>query len=185
MSLSAPHATHTRFERRSEGQSARRFAPLGRALDTRLASALSGPDLARARLGTVPTDHDFLALHTAYRSHDGLARAHELGRAWAADGAAHDGQIAQLIETGEAFGFHWHDSLWLPRFQFDRPRHGMREPVQRALAELDPGLDGWELACWFVEPNVWLDGDAPADRLANALPQVLEAARADRFVRCG
>lgn len=134
---------------------------------------------------TVPTDHDFMALHVAYRRLGGLARVHELSRVWAADGADHRGRLEALIESGRAFAFHWHDAFWLPRFQLDRAAHGTRADVARVLDELGTRWGGWELAAWFVEPNVWLDDRAPADGLGDDLPRVLEAARADRFVRLG
>jgi hypothetical protein len=134
---------------------------------------------------TVPTDHDFMALHNAYRRLGGLARAHELSRVWADDEPAHRGRLESMIDRGRAFAFHWHDGVWLPRFQLDRTNHDTTPAVTRVLEEFGARWNGWELACWFVEPNVWLDDQAPADRLAVDLPRVLEAARADRFVRLG
>ena len=134
---------------------------------------------------TIPTDHDFMALHNAYRRLGGLARAHELGRVWATDGPEWHGRLDTLVDTGRVFAFHWHDGLWLPRFQLDRDTHDTTAPVRQVLDEFGATWDGWELASWFVEPNAWLDEQAPVDRLADALPRVLEAARADRFVRLG
>lgn len=134
---------------------------------------------------TIPTDHDFMALHTAYRRLGGLARAHELSRVWAADDPQMQGRLEALIDGGQVFAFHWHDSLWLPRFQLDRQAHATAVPARQVLDEFGGAWDGWELASWFVEPNPWLDDVAPADCLDNALPRVLEAARADRFVRLG
>lgn len=134
---------------------------------------------------TAPSDHDFVALHTAYRRFGGFARSHELARVWAADAPGLDRHLHNLVDHGEVFGFHWHDSLWLPRFQLDRSRHGL-DPVARVvLKELGSTFDGWELACWFVEPNTWLDEQCPLERLGSGLPAVLNAARADRFARSG
>lgn len=177
MTTLASSAPHNRYERRFDGLVSRRLAPIAR----------DEVDLlpVTARVASVPTDHDFMALHTAYRRFGGLARAHELSRSWAADGAAFAGRIEHLIDEGRVFAFHWHDSLWLPRFQLDREAHDTVPALEPVLAELDNSLDGWELAAWFVEANAWLDGLAPVEQLADALPTVLDAARADRFVRCG
>lgn len=148
-------------------------------------TALTSVPAPWAGVGTVPTDHDFMALHIAYRRLGGLARVHELSRVWAADGEVHRGRLEALIDGGRAFAFHWHDGAWLPRFQLDRAAHDTQPAVVRVLEEFGAAWDGWELASWFVEPNAWLDDQAPADRLAEDLPRVLEAARADRFVRLG
>ncbi len=80
------------------------------------------------------------------------------------------------------------DSPWgpmFPLFQFDLPGPTVAAQPQSVVAELGRNFDGWALASWFVEPNAWLANQRPIESLASHLPDVLEAARADRFVRTG
>jgi hypothetical protein len=50
------------------------------------------------------------------------------------------------------------------------------------VAELGRSFDGWALANWFVLPNSCLSGRSSIDCLSSDLPDVLAAAREDRFV---
>jgi hypothetical protein len=61
-----------------------------------------------------------------------------------------------------------------PAFQF---QDGKPHPtVARALAELPKRKSPWQVAFWFVSGNGWLDGAAPAERLADG-DTVVAAAR--------
>jgi hypothetical protein len=69
-------------------------------------------------------------------------------------------------------------------FQFSadlRLKPGLKE----VLAELASEYDGQRLAAWFVEPNAWLGEALPIDVLETNPGEVLQAARADRFVATG
>jgi hypothetical protein len=57
--------------------------------------------------------------------------------------------------------------------------------LKAVLVELVGVYDDWELATWFAQPNPWLADCTPADTLAVAAPEVLSAARAERFVEVG
>ena len=70
-------------------------------------------------------------------------------------------------------------------FQFAMPGPTVVTEPQRVVAELGRSFDGWALASWFVEPNAWLARHSPIDCLRSHLPDVLAAARADRYVTTG
>jgi hypothetical protein len=53
------------------------------------------------------------------------------------------------------------------------------------LSELNAVFNGWELACWFCQPNTSLNGSRPVDLVDSDLSAVLGAARTDRFVAAG
>jgi uncharacterized protein (DUF2384 family) len=78
------------------------------------------------------------------------------------------------------FSFRWHDSFWLPMFQFDAESLTMREAPRRVLDELHGVFDGWDMAQWHVRAHDDLHGQRPLDLLDTDLAAVLAAARADR-----
>jgi len=53
--------------------------------------------------------------------------------------------------------------------------------VAPAIAELTGVMSDDEVAHWFAQPNAWLNGTAPAQKLLTDVPAVLDAARAMRF----
>ena len=67
-------------------------------------------------------------------------------------------------------------------FQFDLADMALQPGTAAVLAELAGIFDDWELAAWFAEPSVWLQGRIPADVLDSDVQAVVAAARADRFV---
>jgi hypothetical protein len=96
-----------------------------------------------------------------------------------------DTAAAPLLAAGHVFGYHWHDALWVPLFQIDATTLGAAAGPQHVVTELGPGFDGWSLAQWFVRPNSSLDGRLPLDCMSASLPDVLAAAREDRYVAGG
>ncbi len=91
----------------------------------------------------------------------------------------------RLIVSGHVFSFAWHDTYWVPMFQFDPQDLSLRPATRQVLAELANDLDGWSIAGWFAASNPWLSQRRPVDLLDIDLPAVLQAARADRFVATG
>ena len=81
--------------------------------------------------------------------------------------------------------FEWGGRRWLPWFQFDASDMSLRTAPRRVIEELSPVFDGWSLAVWLAAPNTWLDDTRPVDRLDEHLADVLQAARADRFITAG
>jgi len=93
--------------------------------------------------------------------------------------------LARWIVAQSVVCFDWRSQWLLPKFQFDVDGVTIRPAVAAVLMELDGTFDGWELATWFMEPNVWLEGSRPMDLLDGNLQAVLAAARADRFIARG
>lgn len=96
-----------------------------------------------------------------------------------------DCDVEHLVQGGAVFGFPWFDALWVPMFQFALPGHAVAEGPRRIAAELGRGFDGWTLASWFVAPNSWLANRSPIECLGPRMPDVVQAARADRFAMTG
>jgi hypothetical protein len=90
----------------------------------------------------------------------------------------------QPLSHWEVFGLAWHHDIWLPLFQWQMPSQTGGVATQRVVTELGSRFDGWEIASWFVQPNSCLAGKSPIECLGDRLPDVLKAAREDRFVVC-
>jgi hypothetical protein len=97
----------------------------------------------------------------------------------------------QLRQPGAAgssparsIGFEWRHTFWIPLFQFTEELE-VKPGLKAVLAELASEYDGRRLAEWFVEPNGWLEERRPIDVLDANPDEVLQAARADRFVATG
>lgn len=139
----------------------------------------AGPRSAiRVDADVAEQDAAFLQMLAAYRGHGGLRREAEVLRRRQALDAA-------VTPDDEAIRFDWGGSTWMPWFQFDARSGRLHEPCRRVIDELAPFYDGWLLALWFVQPNVWIHGGRPLDVLAVDPRRVHEAARVDRFVAGG
>lgn len=134
-----------------------------------------------------PCERDFAALRTAYRASGGIARGDDLARLLDEHHSGDFVSLAMSILEGDLFAFQWQQTFWVPMFQFDlrdlsvKPNHNAR----LVLTELAGEFDGWALAQWFAEPNHSLHGARPVDVLNVNLPDVLQAARTDRFIAAG
>ena len=93
--------------------------------------------------------------------------------------------VAHWIVSREVLNFSIDSENYLPKFQFDFDRMTVRPGVRAVIDELRAPFDDWELAQWFTRTNNWLDGRSPAEALADNPSDVLQAARADRFVAMG
>jgi len=130
-----------------------------------------------------PSDIEFIAICAACRGSGGIARGTELAQCLRARGGAPHPGLEALIVGGQVFSFEWNHAWWVPMFQFGPQRGPLPRPaVAVVLAELEPVYDGWALALWFTHPNAWLAGQQPLALLDSALPEVVAAARADRFI---
>ena len=129
-------------------------------------------------------DAVFAAMRAAYQSRGGFARGDDLARLLEDRSHGSLAGLARLIVAGEVFGFEWRHTFWIPMFQFDDDL-ALKPGLKAVLAELASEYDGPRLAAWFVEPNAWLDDALPIDVLATNADEVLQAARADRFVATG
>ena len=129
-------------------------------------------------------DADFADLRSAYAEAGGIASGDDLVRVLEESGRGSLAGLARKIVAGEIFGIEWHQGFWIPMFQFTEellPKPGLKA----VLDELASEYDGRRLADWFVEPNGWLEEARPIDVLDSDPAEVLQAARADRFVATG
>jgi hypothetical protein len=144
------------------------------------------PSSAEGRgVGSAPSSAGFVAMLAAYRATGGTARADDLARLL--QDRQHGGYVslARLLATRQVFSFEWRDSHWVPMFQFDLNDLSIRPGPQQVLAELSTEFDDWSLAVWFTQPNSWLNHRKPVDLLGTDLKNVIDAARADRFIAAG
>lgn len=133
----------------------------------------------------IQKNHQFIDLLNAFRRSGGLARAPEVAARFQMYGVGDISPLAGWINRREVICFEWQARLWMPLFQFNPVGLTLRAGLSVVLAELVGVYDDWELATWFAQPNPWLADRTPADMLAVAAPQVLNAARAERFVEAG
>jgi hypothetical protein len=132
-----------------------------------------------------PCASDFNTLRAAYEDTGGLTDGDHLGRLLEDRRCGDCVSLARLIASRAVFGFQWHGLFWVPMFQFDRANLSARTSTRRIVEELMPPYDGWEMAVWFVQPNSWLSGCSPLDRMDSDAGQVLKAACAERYVATG
>jgi len=130
------------------------------------------------------SDATFAAMRAAYQARGGFARGDDLARLLEDRGCGDFASLARLIVAGEVFGFEWRHAFWIPMFQLADDL-SVKPGLKAVLAELASEYDGERLAAWFVEPNAWLDEAQPIDVLDANAAEVLQAARADRFVATG
>lgn len=148
-------------------------------------SADPAPHGAGQVVSTTPGEREFRALCSAFRNSGGMLRGDDLARLLEDHRCGDFVSLARFISRHEIFSFDWREAVWVPMFQFDLRDLSIRPGPQRVLAELGGAYDGWALASWFSQPNVWLRGARPVDLLDADLGHVLRAARADRFVAKG
>jgi hypothetical protein len=130
----------------------------------------------------LPSGRGFVALLEAFRATGGTAPVDIVGRLLEErlleeNKVCNAVSLSKLIHTGQAFGFEWRDSLWIPMFQFRANNLALKASAQGVRAELPPLWSGWNVAAWFAAPNARLDGRNPADRLDADPEAVLHAAQ--------
>lgn len=145
----------------------------------------SGPGYASRQAQESQRNNQFVALLNAFRRSGGLARAPEVVARFKRQGVVDVSPLALWLVKRQVVSMEWQSKIWLPLFQFSPTGMGLRTGLSGVLAELVVRYDEWALADWFAQPNVWLADCAPADVLAVAAPQVLNAARAARCVDVG
>lgn len=129
--------------------------------------------------------HGFDNMIDVYRTSGGTARADDLALLLEERQKGDFVSLARRMVTQDIFNFKFHDHFWIPMFQFDVSDMSIKKEVRRVINELNTVLDNWTLALWFTEPNAWLNEKKPIHLIARQFPEVLAAARADRFVAAG
>jgi hypothetical protein len=140
--------------------------------EPRIADAEQLPSIAANNM-------DFIAMRHAYQASGGLPCGDDLALSLEQHARGDFVSLARLIVAGDVFGFEWHHTFWIPRFQFDRSDYSLKAGPRQVLAELSADFDGWTVAVWFAQPNARLAGRRPVDLLEADLPAVIQAARAD------
>ncbi|MES2945688.1 MAG: hypothetical protein V4772_22700 [Pseudomonadota bacterium] len=140
-----------------------------------------GPD----EFGSTPNSRGFAALLAAFRSTGGTLRGDEFAQLFADRGHDDIAALARRLVAGEIFSFEWHNTSWVPMFQFDYPTLAVKPGARHVLLELAGVFDGWMLAAWLAQPNSWLTGARPVELLASNQKAVLAAAQADRTIALG
>lgn len=124
----------------------------------------------------VPSGRGFIALLEAFRATGGTAPGEFVGRLLEEHQVGNAVSLTKLISTGQAFGFKWRDSLWMPMFQFDANDLVLKVSAQRVRAGLPSLWSGWNVATWFATPNVRLGGHTPANALDSDVEAVIRSA---------
>lgn len=130
--------------------------------------------------GEAPEGNGFVGLLHAFFDSGGTLEAEAVDRLLQACQGAEAGGLSGLLETRQVFGFEWRDALWIPMFQFNPDDLSVRPGSQRVRDELPVLWSGWNQACWFASPNIWLSGRAPVELFESAQQDLEEAARAWR-----
>ena len=146
-----------------------------------VAAAVSPPSFAS---DDATAEAEFAAMRAEYRANGGFAGGDDLARLLQDCGRGSFASLARGVVAGEVFGFEWRHTFWIPLFQFTEDLT-VKPGLKAVLAELASEYDGRRLAEWFVEPNGWLEARRPIDVLDASPDEVLQAARADRFVATG
>lgn len=134
------------------------------------------------RVDGVQSDHRFVTLLDLYRGSGGLARAPEVASLFMRRCGDDVAVFAGWILKREVICFEWHSKMWLPLFQFSGIDMAPPPILSQVLAELVSVYDQWDVANWFVQPQLWLAQRTPIDLLVSDPLAVLNAARAVRFV---
>lgn len=126
----------------------------------------------------------FVAIAAVFGRNGGMATAEDANR-MALLRSRRPSALAQQMSMRESIWLTGHGRIWLPLFQFDPHTMSIRPEVLAVTAELRHVFDEWDIASWFVEPNSWLGSRAPVAVIDEDPGEVLEIARADRFIAAG
>jgi hypothetical protein len=138
-----------------------------------------------AQWGRRAEDRQFVIMEQAFNRTGGLTTSDEIARLTRRRCEQPISELARWIVSREVVSFTWQSVTLLPTFQFELADMTLHDGTRRVIRELVDVYDNWGLAWWFACPNHWLDGRAPADAIAQESKDVLNAARADRFVALG
>ena len=131
---------------------------------------------------TSPPAWQFNAMRDAYEPSGGLIQAPELVSRWQAQGISGTELLAQWVEKRKVISFEWQSTVWLPVVQFNPTCMTLVQGFEEIQSELVAVYNDCDVARWFSLPNSWLAARSPASALLITAPEVLIAARAERYV---
>ncbi len=124
-----------------------------------------------------PSVRGFVAMLEAFRATGGTAPAEVLGGMLNDLQGCSANNLAELLHSGQVFGFEWRGSLWIPMFQFELESLEVKRGPQEVRAELPSLWAGWTLAGWFATAHTLLDEQRPVDMLNTRPSAVMYAAQ--------
>lgn len=127
-------------------------------------------------------ERQFLEMHDAYARSGGLIGGADLALRLRERCDQPLSKLARWIVERRIVCIHRHEHMIIPLFQFDPVDLAPTPCVAAVLRELNGALDAWDIAAWFVQPNLWLRGATPVDVIAREPQAVIEAARVDRYI---
>jgi hypothetical protein len=145
------------------------------------ASATSGRRAWRERV----EEERFVAIAAAFGRNGGMATVEDANRMALLRSGRPASVLARQMCMRESIWLTGHGRIWLPLFQFDPHTMSIRDEVLAVTTELRQVFDESDIASWFVEPNSWLGNRAPVTVIDEDPGEVLEIARADRFIAAG
>lgn len=138
------------------------------------------PDTISAQVNS-----QFMDMLNAYRPSGGLLRAQEAATRCKRGSGTDVHALAGWIIERKLVSFAWLSQIWLPFFQFNRLDMSRLSGLEEVLSELVTVHDDWEVANWLSRPNAWLAGCLPSEAMATDAQNVLQAARAERYLIAG
>jgi hypothetical protein len=122
------------------------------------------------------------AMRQAFRDHGGILSGDTLVERLRPACAQPISRLAKWIVARSVLSLPWQGYNLVPMFQFQPCDLSIRTSFTHVFDELKDTFDNWEVGLWFATPNVWLDDRAPVDCLDENWIDVVQAARADRFI---
>lgn len=146
--------------------------------------------LARSRAPTIRADEgnedsDLTQLIATFELHGGILAGDAVADLMRSFVDQPMSKLARWIVSREIVTIVRRSALLVPMFQFDRRLMELRPRCREAVLELSDVMGDVDLARWFAAPNSWLAGAVPVEMFDCNPDRVVEAARADRFIRCG
>ncbi|WP_326540392.1 hypothetical protein [Pseudorhodoferax sp.] len=132
-----------------------------------------------------PDAETFACATAAYACSGGLLAADAVAQSLDRQHGQGISRVARWIVDSSVLSIAGVGGIWLPAFQLHPVFWTPRTELAPVLATLPPPTDSWRWTDWFAEANELLQGRRPADLLACAPGEVLQAARQLRFVCLG
>lgn len=127
-------------------------------------------------------DSQFQAMHAAFRDHGGIMSGDTVAERLRPAFSQPISMLAKWIISRSVVSLAWQGYTMIPMFQFQPCDLSIRMSFSRVFDELKDAFDNWEAGLWFATPNAWLDDRTPVDCLDENWLDVVQAARADRFI---